>query len=84
MLRQRINVCFWKAAPQRAGATQTVILGHSYDFAKVTNCAKLPLMQMASNGSSQPKAAMAVLYIGRKAGLRGGREVSVQLKKKQT
>tara|TARA_R110002126_G_scaffold273993_1_gene418889 strand:- start:186 stop:377 length:192 start_codon:yes stop_codon:yes gene_type:complete len=50
MLQQRINGCFEKAAPQRAGPTQTVILRRPNDFAKYTFCAQPTLERSATWG----------------------------------
>ena len=76
MLRQRVNVCFGEAAPQRVGPTRAVILGRSRDFAKAAFCAKLPLTQMASNGRSQPEADMLVRRYGRILDLRCARKLN--------
>jgi hypothetical protein len=76
MLQQRINVCFGEAALQRAGPTRAVILGRSCDFAKVAICAKLPLVQMASNGNSQPKADLPHRHLGRIAYFRCARKLN--------
>ena len=43
-----------------AGCFHWARLVRSRDFAKYTICALLPLVQMASNGNSQPKADMGV------------------------
>jgi hypothetical protein len=65
-------------------AWKNVHSGYSRSFAKVTICAKLPLVQMAFNGSSQPKADMPVRHFGRRMVIRCSCEGTPQLREKRT